>query len=89
MTHKQLLRMGNQRMVTYLFSRTLARLGIPRECWGPVAYYYWMTDGSIPRVDRERLMDDIRSGKLMKRHFFGPMRGGLMMEWLRAREAAR
>ena len=62
MTHKQLLRMNTRPMVTNLFSRTLARLGIPPECWGAVAYYYWTTDGSIPRVDRERLMDDIRSG---------------------------
>ena len=85
MTPTQLNRIAKRTMLTSMFSRTLAWAGIPLKCWAAVVFYYWCTSDSIPRLDEDRLKEDIRTGRIAKRPGIGKLRTRLLEEWFHCR----
>ena len=69
-----------------IFSERMESLKIPGSCWGAVLYSYWQSlngeDHSFPRLDTDRLIQDIETGRIIRKRNFGKRRFLMLQQWL-------
>jgi hypothetical protein len=64
-----------------IFASELQRLGIPRNCAGPVLYSYWVKGNFCGYIDADRLMFDLDSGAIKNKRGFGVKTINALKAW--------